>query len=481
MAVRSAEFRRADPATWVPSCGSFKAACGDLSRCAITMMPIHSTNGWSPGIASAASRTRNPDRDYAWTEARRASRQGAQPRSGPVEEASLILIVDDEPTGRCALESLLLGQGFALAFAAGGLEAIELAGQLEPDLILLDVMMPGMDGRECLRRLRMDPRLAEIPVVMVSALDDRASRVAGLEAGADGYVAKPFERSELRAQIHTILRLNRYRKLRSALHSLQQAYDETLEGWVRAIDLREHELEGHSQRVTGKMDELARFMGVEESELIHIRRGALLHDVGKIAVPDAILNKPGPLTDEEWVIMRKHPEHGRALLEPIAYLRPAIDIPLGHHERFDGQGYPHGLSGMQIPLPARMFSVVDVWDALSSDRPYRRAWPVDRVRSYIWRTRARPSIPRSSRPSVPAQHAPEGYETDIRWVDERERQATAGSTASPTAELDVVPCASGHRKAHSGARSRCDSAIGVGDPDARQALRHAHVRAVRSR
>ena len=294
-----------------------------------------------------------------------------------------ILIVDDEQSGRRALESMLLRQNYDLAFAAGGREALDLARRFDPDLILLDVMMPGMDGRECLNLLRLDPRLAEIPVILISALDDRSSRVAGLEAGADGYVAKPFDRAELRAQISTILRLNRYRKLHRTLDLLHQAYDETLDGWVRAMDLREHELEGHSQRVTRKTLELARFMGVDERQLVHIRRGALLHDVGKIGVPDSILRKPGPLTAEEWTIMRQHPECARSLLEPIAYLQPAIDIPFCHHERWDGQGYPRGLSGEQIPWAARIFSVVDVWDALSSDRPYRQAWPVDRVRDYI--------------------------------------------------------------------------------------------------
>jgi putative two-component system response regulator len=357
------------------------------------------------------------------------------------QEASLILIVDDEPTGRRALESLLLGQGFTLAFAAGGLEAIELARHVEPDLILLDVMMPGMDGRECLRRLRMDPRLAEIPVVMVSALDDRASRVAGLEAGADGYVAKPFERSELRAQIHTILRLNRYRKLHRALQLLQQAYDETLEGWVRAIDLREHELEGHSQRVTSKTDELARFMGVDEAQLVHIHRGALLHDVGKIAIPDAILNKPGPLTAEEWIIMRQHPEHGRSLLEPIAYLRPAIDIPLCHHERWDGQGYPRGLSREQIPPAARIFSVVDVWDALITDRSYRRAWPAARVRRHILDNSGKAFDPAVASAFLTMPGMWEGRETDFRWVV-KPPLTTPGSSASPTT-LAEVGCASG--------------------------------------
>ena len=161
------------------------------------------------------------------------------------------------------------------------------------------------------------------------------------------------------------------------------AYDETIEGWSRAMDLRDKETEGHTQRVTELTLRLANSMGFGAEELVHIRRGTLLHDIGKMGVPDDILRKPGPLTDEEWVIMRRHPQLAYDMLAPIFYLRPATDIPYCHHEKWDGTGYPRGLKGEQIPLAARIFALVDVWDALCSDRPYRKAWPADRVRSYI--------------------------------------------------------------------------------------------------
>jgi cyclic di-GMP phosphodiesterase len=296
---------------------------------------------------------------------------------------SLILIVDDEPSARRALESLLAGEGHGLAFATSGAEALLLAKRLEPDLILLDVMMPGMDGLEYLRLIRNIPRLAEIPVILVTALDDRASRLAGLEAGADDYVIKPIDRVDLRMRIRTIMRLNRYRKLQDALNSLEEAYNATLEGWVRALDLREHELEGHSLRVAEMTVRLARALNVDASELIQIHRGALLHDIGKIAIPDQILRKAGPLDDAEWAIMRRHPEYARSMIEPIAFLRPALQIPYCHHERWDGKGYPRGLKGDEIPRPARIFTVVDVWDALVSDRPYRSCWEGRRVCEYI--------------------------------------------------------------------------------------------------
>ena len=164
---------------------------------------------------------------------------------------------------------------------------------------------------------------------------------------------------------------------------LALAYDATIEGWSRALDLRDKETEGHTQRVTELTEQLALAMGLSAAELVHVRRGALLHDMGKMGIPDHILLKPGPLTDDEWVIMRQHPGYAYEMLLPINYLRPALDIPYCHHEKWDGSGYPRGLRGELIPLPARLFAVVDVWDALRSDRPYRPAWPAERVRAYI--------------------------------------------------------------------------------------------------
>lgn len=161
------------------------------------------------------------------------------------------------------------------------------------------------------------------------------------------------------------------------------AYDNTLEGWSRALDLRDKETEGHSLRVTDMTIRLAKAMGIGKAEIVHIRRGALLHDIGKVGIPDSILLKPGGLTDDEWLVMRHHPTSAYELLAKISFLRPALDIPYYHHERWDGKGYPHGLKGEQIPLSARIFSVVDVWDALCSDRPYRPAWTNDVAKAYI--------------------------------------------------------------------------------------------------
>ncbi|EFO80569.1 putative PAS/PAC sensor protein [Oscillochloris trichoides DG-6] len=171
--------------------------------------------------------------------------------------------------------------------------------------------------------------------------------------------------------------------IQDAHQALADAYDATIVGWSRALDMRDQETQGHSERVTELTVRLARAMGVDEEEIEHIRRGALLHDIGKMGIPDAVLLKAGPLTNEEWSLMRMHPIYSYELLKQIGFLRPALPIPISHHERWDGQGYPAGLKGEQIPLPARIFAVIDVWDALTNDRPYRKAWPPERARDYI--------------------------------------------------------------------------------------------------
>ena len=172
-------------------------------------------------------------------------------------------------------------------------------------------------------------------------------------------------------------------ELRHAYSELDATYDTTLEGWARALDLRDRETEGHSRRVASVTYELARVLKIPENRHIHIWRGALLHDIGKLGVPDSILLKPGPLSEQEWELMRLHPIYGYEWLRPIEYLRPILSIPRSHHEKWDGSGYPDGLVGEEIPLEARIFAPVDVWDALSSDRPYRQRWPEEKIRSHI--------------------------------------------------------------------------------------------------
>ncbi|HWQ11211.1 MAG TPA: HD domain-containing phosphohydrolase [Roseiflexaceae bacterium] len=307
---------------------------------------------------------------------------------------STILIVDDLPDSREILEDILTSPQHRVLLAASGQEALLQAVLQTPDLVLLDVMMPGMDGFEVCRRLRADPRTAEMPVILITALDDREARLRGFEAGADEFITKPVDRNELRARVRTIMRLNRYRALleerrrsdeqaQRAAAEISQAYDLTLEGWAHALDLRDKETEGHSRRVTELTVRLARMLGMDEEAITHVRRGALLHDIGKLGIPDRILLKPGKLTEEEWAVMRMHPVYAYEWLAPIAFLRPALDIPYCHHERWDGAGYPRGLAGEAIPLAARIFAVVDVWDAMTNDRPYRAALPTPEVFAHI--------------------------------------------------------------------------------------------------
>lgn len=174
-----------------------------------------------------------------------------------------------------------------------------------------------------------------------------------------------------------------YIALKRSKQDLKQSYDATLKGWVNALDLRDHETEGHTNRVAKMTLTLARALGAPEEELEHIRRGALLHDIGKMGIPDRILHKPDRLTEEEWEIIRQHPVYAYNLLSQIEYLQPATDIPYCHHEKWDGSGYPRGLKGEEIPLVARIFSVVDVWDALRSDRPYRKAWSEEETVAHL--------------------------------------------------------------------------------------------------
>ena len=304
--------------------------------------------------------------------------------------SSMVLIVDDEYAGRETLQSVLEGEGYQLEMAENGLQAIEKAKELSPDVILLDVMMPGMTGFEVCQRIRSDPEIAEIPIIVLTALDDRESLLTALKAGADDFISKPFDRYELRARLLGITRLNRYQKLIQERTKLQEAnaqllaaYEATIEGWSHALDLRDRETEGHSRRVTELTVKLAQALDMSADEIMNLRRGALLHDMGKIGIPDSILHKPAALTEEEWAVMRKHPQFVYDMLYSVEYLRPALDIPYCHHEKWDGTGYPRGLKGEAIPLVARLFTIVDVWDALTSDRPYRPAWSQEEALTYI--------------------------------------------------------------------------------------------------
>ena len=216
--------------------------------------------------------------------------------------------------------------------------------------------------------------------VQASDYDINISVVSNDEVGSLGETLNTMA-AELKET--TAQRARLYEQTVRDATNLAVAYDATIDGWSRALDLRDKETEGHTLRVTEMAMALARIIGLSEGDLVHLRRGALLHDIGKMGIPDAILLKPAQLSPEEWEIMRRHPRYAYEMLSPIDYLLPALEIPYCHHEKWDGSGYPRGLKGEHIPLTARIFAVADVWDALRSDRPYRAGWPDDRVREHI--------------------------------------------------------------------------------------------------
>jgi putative two-component system response regulator len=322
-----------------------------------------------------------------------------------------ILLVDDRETNLFLLEEILDRFGYENHKSiSDSRQVIPAFQEWQPDLILLDLMMPYMDGFAVMQALQsLTPPGDYLPILMLTADVNTETKKSALSHGVMDFLTKPFDAIEVALRIKNLLQTRflhlqlqnqnllleekvqeRTAKLRERDEDLQHsnmelklAYDSTIEGWSHALDLRDKETEGHTQRVTEMTIKLARLAGMSETELVHIRRGALLHDIGKMGVPDNILLKPDKLTDEEWVAMRKHPTFAFELLSPIVYLRSALDIPYCHHEKWDGTGYPRGLKGEQIPLAARLFAVVDVWDALRSDRPYRKGWSKKKVIEHI--------------------------------------------------------------------------------------------------
>ena len=305
-----------------------------------------------------------------------------------------VLFVEDSPDDTELIVGELERRGFALTYhRVETAPAMRSALEDQPwDLVISDHSVPQFNCTAALQLLKASGQ--DIPFIIVSGTIQEETAVQAMKAGANDYIVKgrlarlePAITRELTDARHRRARREaedalRERERQAAL-DLAEAYDATLEGWARALELRDRETEGHSRRVTDLTLRLARFIGVSEAECVHLRRGALLHDIGKMVIPDSILLKKEPLTPDELALMRKHPTFAHQLLAPIAYLRPALDIPYCHHERWDGSGYPRGLVGEAIPLAARIFSPVDVWDAVRSERRYRPAWTTDRAREHI--------------------------------------------------------------------------------------------------
>jgi putative nucleotidyltransferase with HDIG domain len=310
--------------------------------------------------------------------------------------------VDDEEAVREALSTMLEYRGYRCTALSNGREAQEFVRKQAPDLVLLDLIMPDMDGIQLLDWLHgFDP---QIPVIILTHVHDISSALQTIRRGAYDYILKPFEKDQLfhavgRAWQHRQLvaedknyRINlqqevgrKTAELTNALDLLTQAYDDTLEALGSALALHDTEAGGHSQRVTAYTISIAKSVPVPLPYLTVLARGAFLHDIGKMAIPDKILRKPGPLDDAEKVIMRTHCEIGYNMLTHIPFLRDAAEIVLAHHEFFDGTGYPRGLRGEEIPLGARIISVANALDAMLSDCPYRKALPMSHAREEIRR------------------------------------------------------------------------------------------------
>ena len=284
-----------------------------------------------------------------------------------------ILIADDSPFYRTALRVTLAGWGYEVVEVADGKAAWDvLRGEAAPKLAILDWMMPGMDGLEVCRKLRESPRHEPTYVIILTSRNGKENIVAALESGADDYVAKPFDRDELHARLRVGRRIVGLQTSETVVFS-----------FARAVDGKSPYTRGHSDRVMRYAVALADRIGLPAAEREILRRGAVLHDIGKICIPDAILDKPGPLTPAEYEIVRRHPARGVTMVEPLESVRDVIPIIRWHHERMDGQGYPDGLAGESIPLLARMTAVADVYDAVSSDRPYRLGLPPDQCQAIL--------------------------------------------------------------------------------------------------
>src|SRR5262249_12350822 len=340
-----------------------------------------------------------------------------------------ILVVDDEEAIREVVSTMLESRGYNCIAVSNGRQAQESVRKRTPDLVLSDMIMPEMDGIKLLDWLRNhDP---EIPVIMVTAIHDISTALEAIRRGAYDYILKPFEKDQLflgvgRALQHRRLVMEnrtyqrnleqlveeRTAQLTAKHAELEQSYDDTLEALGSALDLKDAETEGHCQRVTAFCISIARAMPVPDQYLPILARAAFLHDIGKMAIPDSILRKPGPLTDDEKQIMRTHCEIGYNMLIRIPFLRAAAEIVLAHQEFFNGSGYPRALKGEQIPLGARIFTIADALDAMISDRPYRKDLPLSHARAEIKRCSGTQFDPQvvAVFMSIPEQH----------WVELRE-------------------------------------------------------------
>lgn len=291
-------------------------------------------------------------------------------------DAAKVLVVDDHAASRMTAVALLAMEGYEVIEADSGITAVQLVTQKQPDLILLDVMMPGMDGFEVCQLLKQDEHTRLIPVIFITALNDRRSRIRGIEAGADDFLTKPFDRVELAARVKSLVRQKRLNE------DLDHA-EKVLFSIARAIESRDPNTGDHCERLVTLGEAFGDYLNLSRNQLRDLMWGGYLHDIGKVGIPDAVLLKKGKLTAEEWDVMRQHVLIGERICQPLRSMRGVIPIIRHHHERWDGSGYPDGLKGDDIPYLAQVFQAIDIYDALTSERPYKRAFSPDEALSVM--------------------------------------------------------------------------------------------------
>ncbi|MBT7323668.1 MAG: response regulator, partial [Anaerolineae bacterium] len=310
-----------------------------------------------------------------------------------------ILIIDDDKALTFGIRAMLNRAGYRTKVSHNGHEGIDLVEKFNPDLIICDVMMPEISGFEVLEEITQRNKSSEIPFIFLTARTSQADKTHGLSEGADDYITKPFHSDELLLRIEAIIRRKKLTLSQSALQNKEKMStlqseieelqkligigDDFIDGLVNMLKLRDNETEEHARRVLDFSERMAEEVGITNSALQHMRWGVVLHDIGKIAIPDSILKKPGPLTKEEYETMKEHVCFAYQMLSALNLPTAVTDIPQYHHEKWDGSGYMMGLSGTDIPLSARLFTLVDVWDALTSDRPYRKAWSIEKTKAYF--------------------------------------------------------------------------------------------------